>query len=80
MGNKSHLQLLRALNSDAPEPGRMAVVTSLYSDDYIRGVRVLGRTLREHNMKHEMVVLYIPEQVSMSGNVNADNWLIACHA
>jgi hypothetical protein len=50
---------------DATKPN--AVVTTLFTDDYIEGVRVLGYSLRKHNVSARKIALYIPEQVRRRG-------------
>jgi hypothetical protein len=50
---------------DAKKPN--AVVTTLYTDDYIDGVRVLGYSLHKHNVSARLIAMYIPEQVRPRG-------------
>jgi hypothetical protein len=41
----------------------VAVVSTLYTDDYVEGLRVLGHSLSTHNVTARRVALYLPQQV-----------------
>lgn len=71
------------------EPPRLrAVVTSLYTDDYIEAVRVLGHSIKQHNTKADMVMVYIESQVGRErgggrvrvGSRKSSIWLLTLHA
>lgn len=56
----------RTINIKINRTVRLAVVSAIYNDNYLKGIEVLGYSLRRLNIQADLILFYIPNRVNQS--------------